>query len=80
MKTTIAGLHLVRRNGYVGVALEKGGEMIVWCDAPQDRTAKAGWTAVLRAIHNGLDANCRPAHRRLLRGYADAIQTALKDQ
>ena len=78
MKTTIDALHLVRRHGSVGVALEKGGEMIVWCDAPVDRTAKAGWRAILDALDNGYAAQSRPAHRRLLAGYAIAIRTALK--
>lgn len=78
MKTTIDNLHLVRRHGSVGVALEKGGEMIVWCDAPVDRTANAGWTALLAAMHDGYAAQSRPAHRRLLAGYADTIRAALK--
>ena len=78
MKTEIAGLYLVRRNGSIGIATERGGEMIVWCDAPTDRTAEAGWRAILTAIDNGLDAQCRPVHRRLLPGYATTIRTALK--
>jgi len=78
MKTTIDNLHLVRRHGCVGVALEKGGEMIIWCDAPVDRTAKAGWAAILAALDNGYSAQSRPAHRRLLAGYATGIRAALK--
>ena len=78
MKTEIAGLYLVRRNGSIGIATEKDGEMIVWCDAPQDRTAEAGWKTILAAMENGLDARCRPAHRRLLPGYATTIRMALK--
>jgi len=78
MKTTIDNLHLVRRSGSVGVALEKGGEMIVWCDAPVERTAKAGWTAILAALDNGFAAQSRPVNRRLLPGYAAQIRAALK--
>ena len=78
MKTQIAGLYLVRSNKSIGIAIEKGGEMIVWCDAPEDRTAEAGWKTILAAIDNGLDAQCRPVHRRLLPGYATTIRTALK--
>ena len=78
MKTRISGLYLVRRNGSIGIAVNKGDEMIVWCDAPTDRTAEAGWRAILAAIDNGLDAQCRPVHRRLLPGYATTIRTALK--
>ena len=78
MKTTIDNLHLVRRSGSVGVALEKGGEMIVWCDAPVERTAKAGWTAILAALDNGFAAQSRPVNRRLLPGYALTIREALK--
>ena len=78
MKTTIDALHLVRRHGSVGVALEKGGEMIVWCDAPVDRTAKAGWTAILAALDNGYSAQSRPVNRRLLPHYAAKIRAALK--
>jgi hypothetical protein len=52
--------------------------MIVWCDAPEERTAKAGWTAILAALDNGYAAQSRPAHRRLLAGYADTIRAALK--
>jgi hypothetical protein len=78
MKTIIDNLHLVRRSGSVGVALEKGGEMIVWCDAPEDRTAKAGWTAILAALDNGIDAESRPVNRRVLPGYAVKIRAALR--
>jgi len=78
MKTTIDALHLVRRSGSVGVALEKGGDMIVWCDAPVDRTAKAGWTAILAALDNGFAAQSRPVNRRVLPGYAAQIRAALK--
>lgn len=78
MKAQIAGLYLVRRNKSIGIATEKGGEMIVWCNAPIDRTAEAGWKAILAAIDDGLDAQCRPIHRRILAGYAIAIRAALK--
>ncbi len=78
MKTQIAGLYLVRRNGSIGIATEKGGEMIVWCDAPTDRTAEAGWRAILAALDNGYAAQSRPIHRRLLPSYASAIREALK--
>ena len=78
MKTRISGLYFVRRNKSIGIAIEKGGEMIVWCDAPTDRTAEAGWRTILSAIDNGLDAQCRPVHRRLLPGYAITIREALK--
>lgn len=78
MKTRISGLYLVRRNGSIGITTDKGGEMIVWCDAPEDRTAEAGWRAILAAIDNGLDAQCRPLNRRLLPGYAATIRAALK--
>ena len=78
MTTQIAGLYLVRRNGSIGIAIEKGGEMIVWCDAPEDSTAEAGWKTILAAIDNGLDAQCRPVHRRLLPRYATTIREALK--
>ena len=78
MKAQIASLHLVRRNGSIGVAIEKGGEMIVWCDAPTDRTAEAGWRSILAALDNGYAAQSRPVHRRLLSGYAVAIREALK--
>jgi len=78
VKTRISGLYLVRRNKSIGIAIEKGGEMIVWCDAPTDRTAEAGWRTILSAIDNGLDAQCRPVHRRLLPGYAITIREALK--
>ena len=78
MKTRISGLYLVRRNGSIGIAVSKGGEMIVWCDAPEDRTAEAEWKTILAAMDNGLDAQCRPANRRLLPGYATTIRTALK--
>ena len=82
MKTQISGLHLVRRNKSIGIAIEKGGEMIVWCDAPEDCTAEAEWKTILAAMDNGLavliDAQCRPVHRRLLPGYATTIRTALK--
>ena len=78
MKTRISGLYLVRRNGSIGIAVSKGGEMIVWCDAPTDRTAEAGWHAILAAIDSGPHAQCRPANRRLLPGYATTIRAALK--
>jgi hypothetical protein len=78
VKTQIAGLCLVRRNKSIGIATKKGNEMIVWCDAPEDRAAEAGWKTILAAIDNGLDAQCRPVHRRLLPGYATTIRTALK--
>ena len=78
MKTTIDNLHLVRRSGSVGVALEKGGEMIVWCDAPPTRTARSGWTWILAALDNGYAAQSRPVNRRLLPGYAAQIRAALK--
>jgi hypothetical protein len=78
VKTQIAGLCLVRRNKSIGIATKKGNEMIVWCDAPKDRTAKAGWTAILAALDNGFAAQSRPVNRRLLPGYAAQIRAALK--
>ena len=78
MKTRISGLYLVRRNKSIGIAIEKCGGMIVWCDAPTDRTAEAGWRAILAALDNGYAARARPAYRRLLPNYAIAIREALK--
>jgi hypothetical protein len=51
--------------------------MIVWCDAPEERTAKAGWAAILAAL-DGTGAKSRPAYRRMIGNYMATIRAALK--